>query len=116
MVPSADLLTFVETVVFTRRITALGLEESLLQLQNELLANPEAGDVEPGTGGLRKIRMADPGRGKGKRGGARVHYLWLQHKSRIYLIFVYGKNETATLNEQQKRQLRQIATQIREQS
>jgi hypothetical protein len=24
------------------------------------MANPEAGDVEPGTGGLRKIRMADP--------------------------------------------------------
>jgi hypothetical protein len=47
--------------------------------------------------------------------GARAHYLWLQHKDRIYLIFVYGKNEMATLNEQQKRQLHQIATHIREQ-
>ena len=112
--PSApELLTFVETKVFTRRITALGLEDSLRALQQELLADPEAGDVESGTGGLRKIRMRDPGRGKGKRGGARVHYLWLKHKDRIYLIFVYGKNESSKLTSEQKRELRQIATQIR---
>lgn len=58
--------------------------------------------------------MGDPGRGKGKRGGARVHYLWLKHKGRIYLIFAYGKNESAKLTADQKRQLRQIAAQIRE--
>jgi hypothetical protein len=115
MSAASGLLTFVETTVFTKRVTALGLEESLRLLQHELLLNPEAGDVEPGTGGLRKIRMADPGRGKGKRGGARVHYLWLKHRDRIYLIFVYGKSESATLTAEQKRQLRQIATQIREQ-
>ena len=55
-------LTFVETTVFTKRVMALGLEDSLRMLQQELLTNPEAGDVEPGTGGLRKIRMRDPGR------------------------------------------------------
>ena len=114
MTASSGLLTFVETTVFTKRIIALGLEESLRPLQHELLLNPEAGDVEPGTGGLRKIRMRDPGRGKGKRGGARVHYLWVKHRDRIYLIFVYGKNESATLTAEQKRQLRQIAAQIRE--
>ena len=115
MTAQPGLLTFVETTVFTKRVTALGVEESLRLLQHELLLNPEAGDVEPGTGGLRKIRMGDPGRGKGKRGGARVHYLWLKHRDRIYLIFVYGKNESATLTAEQKRQLQQIANQIREQ-
>ena len=109
------LLTFVETAVFTKRVTALGLEEPLRKLQEELLANPEAGDLEPDTGGLRKIRMPDPGRGKGKRGGARVHYLWLKHRARMYLIFVYGKNESAKLTTKQKRQLRQIATLIKHQ-
>jgi hypothetical protein len=108
-----ELLTFIETTVFTKRVQALGLEESLQRLQVELLANPEAGDVEPGTGGLRKVRVADPSRGKGRRGGARVHYLWLQHKGRIYLMFVYGKNEVPTLTADQKRQLREIATKIR---
>jgi hypothetical protein len=108
-----ELLTFVETSAFTKRLRALGLEDSLHRLQLELLANPEAGDLEPGTGGLRKVRISDPGRGKGKRGGARVHYLWLRHKGRIFLIFVYGKNESTTLTPDQKRQLREIASQIK---
>jgi hypothetical protein len=112
---ASAFLTFVETDLFTKRVIALGLEESLRMLQEELLANPEAGDVEPGTGGLRKIRVRDPARGKGKRGGARVHYLWLKHRDLIYLIFVYGKNESEKLTAGQKRQLQQIATQIREQ-
>jgi hypothetical protein len=111
-----ELLTFIETNVFTRRVQALGLEGMLHRLQTELLANPEAGDVEPGTGGLRKIRLADPSRGEGKRGGARVHYLWLRHKGRIYLIYVYGKNETTKLTAVQKRQLRDLATRIRDES
>ena len=115
MTTPSEFLTFVETTVFTKRVIALGLEESLRTLQEELLANPEAGDLEPGTGGLRKIRMGDPSRGKGKRGGARAHYLWLKHKNRIYLIFVYGKNESDKLTVDQKRKLRQIAAEIRAQ-
>jgi hypothetical protein len=107
------LLTFVETSVFTKRIEALGLEESLSGLQLELINNPEAGNVDPGTGGLRKIRLGDPTRGKGKRGGARVHYLWLPHQSRIYLIFVYGKSEASTLTADQKKTLRAVVAQIK---
>jgi hypothetical protein len=50
MAAAPDLLTFVETTVFTKRVIALRLEESLQMLQQELIANPEAGDLEPGTG------------------------------------------------------------------
>lgn len=87
----------------------------MVSLQLELIENPAAGDVEPGTGGLRKIRLAAPARGKGKRGGARVHYLWLRHKSTIYLLYVYGKNEASTLSADQKKQLREIGWQIKRQ-
>ena len=41
-------------------------------LQHSLMDNPTAGDVIEGTGGLRKLRQADPRRGKGKRGGQAV--------------------------------------------
>jgi hypothetical protein len=85
-------LVFVETSLFTRRIAQLGLEDALRGLQLELLENATAGDLDPGTAGLRKVRMADPTRGKGKRGGARVHYLWLPHRDVIYLLFAYSKN------------------------
>ena len=108
-----EFLTFVETSVFTKRIAALGLDASLRALQLELLDNPEAGDVEPGTAGLRKMRLGDPTRGKGKRSGARVHYLWLPHRGRIYLMFVYAKNEASTLTADQKKQLRGIVAQIK---
>lgn len=58
-------LWFVETLSFTKRIERLGLEDDLRRLQGELLANPEAGDIDPGTGGLRKTRMTASARGKG---------------------------------------------------
>jgi hypothetical protein len=58
------------------------------------------------------MRLGDPTRGKGKRGGARVHYLWLPHRGRIYLVFVYGKNEAGTLSADQKKKLRQVVAKI----
>lgn len=76
--PAADppgLLQFVETTVFTRRLRDLGLDDNLKDIQEVLLRRPAAGVLDPGTGGLRKLRM--PARGKGKSGGARIHYLYL---------------------------------------
>ena len=108
-----ELLTFVETIVFSKRISALGLEEALRGLQLELLENPEAGDVEPGTAGLRKIRLGDPARGLGKRSGARAHYLWLPHRGLIYLMYIYGKHEASGLTPEQKKQLREVVAKIK---
>jgi hypothetical protein len=110
-----ELLVFVETNVFTRRIGGLGLDDALRELQLMLLENPEAGDVDPGTGGLRKVRMPDRLRGKGKRGGARVHYLWLSQKRLVYFLYVYAKGEMKTLSPEQKKHLRTIVQQIKEQ-
>ena len=91
----------------------MGLEAAVRELQAVLLVMPDAGDLDPGTGGLRKIRMADPSRGKGKRSGARVHYLWLPHVSRIYLLFVYGKDEASSLSPAQKQALAMITRAIK---
>ena len=100
---------FVESAVFTKRITRMGLEPELRELQLELLEDPAAGDIDPGTGGLRKVRMPDRRRGKGKRGGARVHYLFLPHASLICFAFVYGKDESDSLTADQKTALRAMA-------
>jgi hypothetical protein len=109
----AVAIYFVETNVFSRRIAALGLEEPLRELQNELLVDPCAGDTDPGTGGLRKARMRHPGRNKGKRGGARVLYLHLSAHGVIYLLFVYGKSDQATLTMREKKALKAVVESIK---
>ena len=67
---------FVELPAFAKYRADYLDDEGFRDLQNSLMANPEAGDVIEGTGGLRKLRQADPRRGKGKRGGLRVIYYW----------------------------------------
>lgn len=99
-------LYFVESRVFSRRVRGLGLEEQLQKLQDTLLANPTAGRTDAGTGGLRKVRMPDPDRYKGKRGGARVHYLYLARHEVVYLLFVYRKGEQERLTPRQKKELK----------
>jgi hypothetical protein len=106
-------MTFVETAIFTRRVVRLGLEDALRRLEAELADRPNAGDLEPGTGGLRKIRMPDPRRGKGKRGGARVYYLVVPQGQRIYLVFVYGKDEAEMLTGGQRRLVAAVVSQIK---
>ena len=62
-------LQFVETTVFTKLWSELGLTETdLIELQMRLIKNPMAGDLIVGTGGARKIRFAL--QHKGKSGGA----------------------------------------------
>src|SRR5437660_10341184 len=106
-------IMFVETKVFTKRVTSMGLEAGIKDLQEDLLDNPEAGRLDQGTGGLRKVRMPDRGRGQGKRGGARVHYLWLPDRGLVYLLFVYGKDEADTLTPDQKKALRAVVIAIK---
>jgi mRNA-degrading endonuclease RelE of RelBE toxin-antitoxin system len=75
-------------------------------LQQFLAANPEAGDVMPGTGGFRKLRWGDERRGKGRRGGLRLIYYFLVADQQVWLFTVFGKHEAADLTPDQRRQLR----------
>jgi len=62
--------------------------------------------VIPGSGGLRKLRVALPGRGK--RGGARLIYFWDKPQDRLYLLYLYPKNERADLTRDQLTMLRAL--------
>lgn len=64
--------TFIETHLFTRLVQEYLSDEHYAELQFALVSNPELGPVIAGTGGVRKLRWAAPGRGK--RGGYRVIY------------------------------------------
>jgi hypothetical protein len=66
------MISFVETNLFTRLVQEYLSDEAYSALQQALLADPEAGAVIPGSGGVRKLRRGVAGRGK--RGGIRVIY------------------------------------------
>lgn len=55
---------FLETTTFTATVGSYLEDDQYRLLQSELLANPNAGDVMPRTGGFRKLRWADERRGK----------------------------------------------------
>jgi len=63
--------TFIELPAFERHREDYLDDNGFRALQNLLMKHPEAGDLIPNTGGLRKLRFKDVRRGKGKRGGLR---------------------------------------------
>ena len=108
--------TFIETTGFTKGITELLPDHAYARLQQRLMENPDSGRVMAGCGGLRKIRAADPTRGKGKRGGSRVIYLYVPAAKRFYLLDVYGKDEKDDLSANEKNQLRQLAERLKQEA
>jgi len=100
-------LVFFETPLFTRLLPDYLDDEAYSELQRSLVANPETGEVMPGTGGFRKMRWADPRRGKGKRGGLRVIYYYLTEDHQIWMFTIYDKDEVTDLTARQKQVLKQ---------
>ncbi len=97
---------FVELPPFERHRSDYLADESFRSFQLMLMANPQAGDVIEGTGGLRKVRFADKARGKGKRGGLRVIYYWWVGGEQFWLFTVYNKDEMDDLSSAQRKHLK----------
>ena len=97
-------MVFIEVTTFRRSAAKLLDDDALAALQTMLMLRPDAGDIIPGTGGLRKVRV--PAKGKGKRGGGRVIYYWIMSDDQIFLLYAYAKNERTDITPQQARLLR----------
>ncbi len=97
-------MVIVETRGFTTRIHDLLSDDEYRLL--ELVRRPEAGQIIPGTGGLRKLRWVASGHGK--RGGARVIYFWHVRSQHLLMLFLYPKSERSDLTAAQRRALRKI--------
>jgi len=80
--------------------------ESYRLLQLRLVAEPDAGDLFRGTGGLRKIRWEAEGRGK--RSGVRVIYYWARKHDVILLLLIYGKAQQDDLTPEQRAVLKKL--------
>jgi len=102
----AALFQFVEAPAFMRFRDDYLDDDGFAELQRYLASNPEAGDMVPGAGGIRKLRWKDPRRGKGKRGGLRVIYYCFLSEQEIWLLTLYDKDEAADLTKDERDHLR----------
>jgi len=97
---------FIELRGFTRAWTVMGLGDAdLLALQASILEGPNRHPVVAGTGGLRKIRFARPGGGRGKSASYRVCYACFLDNGIVVLAMVYGKGEQADLTAVQRKDI-----------
>jgi hypothetical protein len=88
--------TFVETKLFSKLVQEYLTDDEYAVLQQSLIAQPEAGDVIPGSGGVRKLRWGVAGRGK--RGGLRVIYYLRTREGQIWMLTLYAKNKAENIS------------------
>lgn len=104
---------FIMMPEFDRQWKDMGLtDEDLKELQFELLNEPAKAPVVKGTGGLRKVRVSLPGRGKS--GSARVAYVDFAIFETIYLITAYPKSKKETLSDRECKIIKAMIEQLEE--
>lgn len=85
-------------------------ETERAELVGFVAANPEAGDVMPQTGGVRKLRWA--AKGKGKRGGVRVIYYHHSESIPLFLLNVYAKSEKDNLTKAERNEMKTLVPRL----
>lgn len=108
---------FVYSPLILRRLTEFSDPEGKArEIENAILDNPETGNLIQGTGGVRKFRLADESRGKGRRGGIRVLFLDLPHVEKTHLLFLLKKGEADNLSSDEKDVIRGLVFAIKRES
>ncbi len=90
--------------------------DDLVAMEQSILADARAGDLVPGTGGLRKLRLSQRSVGWGKSGGARIYHLDLPRREITHLVAIFGKHEKADLTAAELRQVAALVKQLKEES
>ena len=95
----------IETEIFLRDAKAAGISETeRAAIVNYVAMNPEAGDEIRGTGGARKLRFGE--KGKGKRGGFRVILFSSGDDIPVFPLNVFAKNEKTDLSQAERNAFR----------
>jgi len=89
------MYSFIETKLFSRLLGDYLTDDEYADLQTALVEKPDQGALVPGSGGVRKLRWSQAGRGK--RGGVRVIYYAKAHEGVIWMLTIYAKNEEQSI-------------------
>lgn len=96
-------VSVIEFTAYRRRVDALLTAEEQDAIVDLIAYDPTCGDLIPGTGGLRKVRIGQGERGK--RGGARVIYYFYNADFPLLLLGLYAKNEKSDLSVREQKDL-----------
>lgn len=109
-------MEIVRTIIYAKavkRIMKLGASaEDITAMENAIALSPDAGDVIPGTHGLRKIRFGYAR--AGKRGGGRTVYFAKTEAEVVYLIFAYAKVDATDLTADQRKLFGELVKELKD--
>ena len=103
-------ITVVETPLFLRKAEKILDDEDRAALVLSIATAPEAGEIMPGTGGVRKLRWALEGRGKS--GGARVIYYFHSDRMPVVLLSIYAKGAKVNLSQAERNELKALIPEL----
>ena len=101
-----------ETAVFMHQASALWTEDETFEFVDFIARNPEAGDLIPGSGGVRKFRWGR--QGSGKRGGVRIIYFYHDPAMPLYLLMIYAKARRDDLSPDAQRTVQGLVARLKE--
>ena len=98
------MLTVVETLLFQKQWPLYWSEDERGEFATYIATFPDAGDVVPESGGIRKVRWRRAG--TGKSGGVRVIYFARTAEEEIVLLTLYAKAKTDNITGAKLKEIR----------
>ncbi|MDE2789220.1 MAG: type II toxin-antitoxin system RelE/ParE family toxin [Paracoccaceae bacterium] len=99
---------------YERAVRKLLGQEARKEMEDAIVAAPDAAPVIRGTGGIRKLRWA--GSGRGKRGGIRTVYFYHAGPEAVYLLTAYAKANRKDLTPADTRALSRLVAEIKKEA
>ena len=103
---------FIRLKTFDRTAKNLLSDDDERELERDIAEDPQAAPVISETGGVRKIRAAIGQ--KGKRGGVRVLYLYIEADETVYLLWAFAKNVRENITKAEKKAIKAMVTRLKE--
>ena len=100
------MFTFIESSVFERLCFFYLDDDEYAELQQFMMEMPEAGQLVPGSGGVRKLRWKR--KGMGKRGGLRVIYYVRYQPNEFWMLTLYAKAKQENVPAHILKQLKEV--------